>query len=153
QKICQDKNVTQIVMGRPDRRFLRDFIARGTVLDELVRTTSNVDVHVIRAERRPRYKGFYLRRPEFEAGFIPYWYTAWFIAFVSLLCYAILPLVGYRAVGPVFLLCILIVASVTSQGPIFFAAIVSAFVWNFFFIPPRFTLIVGSGEDRMMLLS
>jgi len=32
------------------------------------------------------------------------------------------------------------------------AATLSALIWNFLFIPPRFTLSVGTGEDRMMLL-
>jgi two-component system sensor histidine kinase KdpD len=35
-------------------------------------------------------------------------------------------------------------------GQIFFAAVLSAFVWNFFFIPPYYTLRIGKVEDTMM---
>jgi len=153
QRICEDKNVTQIVMGRPDQRFFRDLFARGTLLDQLVRTTSKIDVHVIRAERKPKHTGFHFKWPNFSSGFIAYYNTAWFLVGVSFLCYALLPYVGYRAMGSVFLLAILVVAVLSSRGPIFFAAVVSALVWDYFFIPPQFTFVIRSYEDFMMLTS
>ncbi len=153
QTICSDKNVTQIVMGRPDRRFFWDLIARGTLLDQLVRTTSKIDVHVIRAERRPKYKGFYLNLPQFSSGLIAYYNTAWFITGISFLAYALLPYVGYRALGSVFILAILTVSTLASRGPIFFAAISSALIWDYFFIPPQYTFVIRSYEDFMMLLT
>lgn len=36
--------------------------------------------------------------------------------------------------------------------PVLLAAVLSALFWNFLFIPPRFTLSVGTAQDRMMLL-
>ncbi|MBX7232700.1 MAG: sensor histidine kinase KdpD [Bdellovibrionales bacterium] len=153
QKICQEKNVTQIVMGRPDRRFFRDLFSKGTVLDQLVRTSSNIDLHVIRAKRPPKYRGFKLKIPEFQTNFLEYYNTVWFLVAISLLCYISLPYVGYRALGSVFLLAILIVASFASFGPIFFAAGISATVWNFVFIPPQFTFVIREWQDTMMVFS
>lgn len=153
QRISAEKNVTQIVMGRPDRRFFRDIFARGTLLDQLVRTTSKVDVHVIRAERKPRYRGFSPRWPEARTGWAAYYNTFWFLLAVSFFCYGLLPYVGYRALGSVFLLSILVVAGFAARGPILVAALVSAFVWNFFFIPPTFTIVISSSEDFMMVVS
>jgi len=153
QQIANDKKVTQVVMGRPDRRVFRDLFSGGTVLDQLVRATSHVDVHVIRTERPTRHAAISFHWLKFKTGFFPYYFTSWFLAGVSGICYGLLPLLGYRALGGIFLLFILVVSGVTTQGPIFFAALVSAFIWNFFFIPPRFTLVVGAWEDRMMLLS
>lgn len=153
QKICEEKNVTQIVMGRPDRRFFRDMVSRGTLLDQLVRTTSKIDVHVIRAPRKPSYKGFYLQFPAATSGFFSYYHTAWFLTGVSLFSYALHPYVGYRALGSVFLLAILGVATVASRGPILFAATISAVVWDYFFIPPAFTFFISSWEDWMMVIS
>ena len=153
QKVCAEKNVTQIVMGRPDRRFFRDIFARGTLLDQLVRSTSKIDVHVIRAERMPRYTGFHLKWPIFHSSWQAYYNTTWFLIAVSFGCYALLPFAGYRALGSVFLLAILFVASLASRGPIVYAAIFSSVVWNFFFIPPTFTFIISATEDVMMILS
>ena len=36
--------------------------------------------------------------------------------------------------------------------PVLLAALLSALIWDFFFIPPRFTFTVGSTEDLLMLL-
>lgn len=153
QRICAEKNVTQIVMGRPDRRFFRDFFSRGTLLDQLVRTTSKIDVHVIRAERMPRYTGFHLEWPASRSSWQAYYNTGWFLALVSFLCYGLLPIAGYRALGSVFLLAILTVASFASRGPILLSAFVCALVWNFFFIPPAFTFSISLGEDIAMVVS
>jgi len=153
QRICREKNVTQIIMGRPDRRFIRDFLARGTLLDHLVGTSSKIDVHVIRAERRPRYRGFNIHWPEFKTGFFPYYNVAWFLAAVTFACYMILPLVGYKAIGPMFLLAILAVSSLGNRGPILFAAVASTLIWDFLFIPPQFTFMITSSEDIMMVVS
>lgn len=35
--------------------------------------------------------------------------------------------------------------------PVLFSAILSAFIWDFFFIPPRFTIHVDTTEDRILL--
>ena len=36
--------------------------------------------------------------------------------------------------------------------PVLMAALLSALIWDFFFIPPRFTLTVGTAEDQLLLL-
>ena len=36
--------------------------------------------------------------------------------------------------------------------PVLVASLLSAFIWDFFFIPPRFTLTVGTPEDRILFL-
>ena len=153
QRVCEERNVTQIVMGRPDRRFIRDWLSRGSLLDQLVRATSRIDVHVIRAQRRPRYKGFHLDLPKLTTGLNPYLQTGAFLAVVTLLSAFLYPHVGYKALGSIFLLAILVVSSVASRGPIFFAALASSVIWDFFFIPPRFTFAINNWDDAMMVLS
>ena len=36
--------------------------------------------------------------------------------------------------------------------PVLAASVLSALIWDFFFIPPRFTLTVGTAEDRLLLI-
>lgn len=149
KRVALEKNVTQIVIGRPDKRFIRDFITQGTILDQLVRETSEIDIHVIRQERKPRFKSFQIKLPQLKAGFFPYWFTLWFLVFVAFASYAVLPIIGYRAIGFLFLAAVLVVGSTATFGPILFAASFSALVWNYFFIPPQFTLAIKEPEDLM----
>ncbi|HWU45062.1 MAG TPA: histidine kinase, partial [Bdellovibrio sp.] len=48
RRICRQKNVTQVVVGRPTRRWFRDIIEKGGLLERLVRESLEVDIHVIR---------------------------------------------------------------------------------------------------------
>lgn len=148
-----EKNVTQIVIGRPDKKFVSDFLAQGTILDQLVRETSEIDIHVLRQERKPRFKGLRFKFPQFKTGFIPYWYTLWFLIAVGFLSYALAPWIGYRAVGFIFLSAILFIGTIATLGPILFAASFCSFIWNFFFIPPQFTFEIKEPEDMMNVIA
>jgi len=149
RRVALEKNVTQIIIGRPDKRFIRDLVAQGTILDQLVRETSEIDIHVIRQERKPKYRGFHVHMPKMNAGFFSYWFTLWFLVAVSFGSYALLSIVGYRAVGFIFLAAVLAVGTMATFGPILFAASLSALIWNYFFIPPRFTFAIKEPEDLM----
>jgi two-component system, OmpR family, sensor histidine kinase KdpD len=153
KRTALEKNVTQIVIGRPDKRFVRDFLTQGTILDQLVRETSEIDIHVLRQERKPRFKGLKFKFPQFKTGFIPYWYTLWFLIAVGFLSYALAPWIGYRAVGFIFLSAILFIGTIATFGPILFAASFCSFIWNFFFIPPQFTFEIKEPEDVMNVIA
>lgn len=95
-----------------------------------------------------------MKKPNFVPRLlIPYCITFGFVLGISCINYLLLPYLGYRALGSLFLLCILVVSTSSSKGPIFFAALLSAVVWNFVFIPPTMTFAIQSSEDIMMVLS
>lgn len=155
KRVAVQKNVTQIVLGRPTKRLLQDFIEGGTLLDRLVREGGDIDVHVIRQNDREDHRTFLQRFPLFKS-FGPvqaYWFTVWFLIGVGVLGFFVEPLIGYRAVGYLFLLGVLIVGMMATMGPIVMAAVVSALGWNFFFIPPRFTFDISRADDLAMTLS
>lgn len=61
-------------------------------------------------------------------------------------------LLGYRVVAFMLLVAVSVLAMFLDILPVLVAAFLSALVWNFLFIPPRFTLTVGTAEDRILLL-
>lgn len=153
QRIAAERNVTQIVMGRPDRRFIRDALTRGTILDQLVNETSEVDIHVIRQKRKPIYRGFHFRLPSLHAKGGTYLRTLLYILGLCALSYLFREPFGYRALGFVLLLGILPISTFASLGPTLFGAGLSALAWNFLFIPPQFTFAIKEPEDVMMMLT
>lgn len=150
--VAREKNVTQIVMGRPDRRLLKDLLAGGNLLDQLVNETSEIDIHLIRQRRRPKIVGFRFRKPKFTSSVNTYLKTAIYSAVVGLINYLLLPYAGYRALGFVFLLSVLPVAVLAGLGPTLLVAALSALIWDFCFIPPQFTLEIHEFQDVMMIL-
>lgn len=156
RRLARQKNVTQVIVGRPTRRFVRDFVEGGSLLDHLVRESIDVDVHVIRHDDSE------LPRPSVWAeilslrsrtGPIKYWNTLWAIFAVSFLCGALESYIGYRAVGFVFLLAILGLGLASTMGPVVFAAALSALIWNYFFIPPKMTFAIATPDDVILCIS
>lgn len=156
KRICRVKNVTQVVVGRPTRRWFRDIIERGNLLERLVRESLDVDVHIIRQE------GASLIRPSLidelsyyrsKTGLLKYWYTFCSIVGVGFIGAVLNGFIGYRAVGFIFLLAAIVVGMFGSIGAVFFAACMSALMWDYFFIPPRFTFAINNTEDFLMCIA
>ena len=61
-------------------------------------------------------------------------------------------LIGYRVVAFMLLVTVSILAMFLDIVPVLAASFLSALIWDFFFIPPRYTLTVGTPEDRLLLL-
>ena len=59
--------------------------------------------------------------------------------------------VGYRVVAFALLLSISLMALFLGIRPVILAAVLSALLWDYLFIPPRFTFVVGTTEDRLLL--
>jgi two-component system sensor histidine kinase KdpD len=74
------------------------------------------------------------------------------VCLVSLVCYLISPYIGYKVVAFILLVTVSLLAITFDILPVFLSALASAMIWDFFFIPPKFTFSVGSAEDRILLL-
>jgi two-component system sensor histidine kinase KdpD len=59
---------------------------------------------------------------------------------------------GHKVVALMLLVGVSLLAIFLDIIPVLVSAILSALLWNFLFIPPRFTLTVGDAEDRLLLL-
>jgi two-component system, OmpR family, sensor histidine kinase KdpD len=71
------------------------------------------------------------------------------VAALTVVCWLITPLTGHGAISLIFLLGVLLAGMVLNRGPVLLAATLSAFSWNFLFIPPLFTLHIAKLEDGL----
>jgi two-component system sensor histidine kinase KdpD len=69
---------------------------------------------------------------------------------VTALCLAIFDYTGYWAVALFYLLAVVLAATRLSRWPTLFLAGLSALLWDFLFIPPRFTFYITHFHDFMM---
>lgn len=74
------------------------------------------------------------------------------VLLVASLGLALNELIGYRVVAFLLLVTVSILAMFLDIIPVMLAAALSALLWDFLFIPPRFTLTIGTTEDRILLL-
>ncbi len=88
---------------------------------------------------------------KFSKGF-QYAISILLISLISLGCYAATGVIGYKVVALLLLVAVSLLAMVFDIMPVLIAAVLSAFVWNFFFIPPTFTFHIADTEDALMFL-
>lgn len=73
------------------------------------------------------------------------------VATVAGICFPFIDAIGYRSVALLLLLAVSVLAMRQGLPAVLAAAILSALVWDYFFIPPRFTFHVESGEDVLFM--
>jgi len=69
---------------------------------------------------------------------------------VAVINYFASDLIGYRITALFLLVTVSLLAMIYDIFPVLVAALLSALVWDFFFIPPRFQFSVSSAEDLML---
>jgi two-component system, OmpR family, sensor histidine kinase KdpD len=81
-----------------------------------------------------------------------YFYSILLVLIVSSLCFVFSDYTGYHTVALLLLVTVSLIAMFFDIYPIIVAAVLSALLWNYFFIPPRYTFHIGKSEDILMFL-
>jgi len=150
---AQKENVTHIIVGKPRVRNLLSMFRLGNFVNRLIRYSGNIDVYILGAD--PHAKDTFDKKaviPPFTSNFTQYVITSLLVILTSGICYLIRDYIGYQVVSFALLFLVSILALFYGTGPILLAATLSALIWDYLFIPPRFTLYIKQPEDAMMLL-
>jgi K+-sensing histidine kinase KdpD len=82
-----------------------------------------------------------------------FFFAAVIIFGVSIISFVFTDRIGYQTVSLVLLFAVAVLSLALEVGPVLFAALLSALVWNFFFIPPHYTFAIGHPHDVLMFLT
>ncbi len=151
-RVARQRNVTQIVIGKPAHSPLQDFTRGGSMVNRLVRASGAIDVYVVTGDESESSPQPRLPRPESHSDWKRYLAGTLIIGLVTALNLATLPIIGYQAVGLTDLLAVLLIAAYLGRGPALLAAALSAISWDVMFIPPRLTLTITRLEDVIVLV-
>ena len=148
-RVARVENATQILIGKP----LRTFSFKKSMLDKIIGKSGDLDVYVVGAtdETSTGSKTFHL--PDIQSRPLQYFFAAAIVCTVALVCFPLSSFLGYQTVSLILLLTIALMPLNLGAGPVLLAATLSAFLWDFFFIPPRFTFYIGSGQDILMVIA
>ena len=148
-RVALQQNATQIVVGKPRARRLRDLF-RGTVVDRLLRLGGNIDIYVVPAEsERGRRRQLLTVDRSLRSSPTEYGWAAATVVAITLLA-QFLPADTYLAVGLVYLLAMILLSLRVGRGPVLATGVLSAMTWNYLFIPPRFTFAINKVEDATL---
>jgi two-component system, OmpR family, sensor histidine kinase KdpD len=149
-RIARQHNVTQIVIGKPLSSTWLYFWKRDPVR-WLMRHSGNIDIHMIPADEAA---GQMPRQPIEErvagAPWRDFGIALLIAAGVTVFSLSIFGYTGYSAVALFYLLAVVLAGIQLRRGPTLFLAALSALLWNFLFVPPRFTFYIGQFQDVMM---
>ena len=81
-----------------------------------------------------------------------YLFSVLLVCITAAICQTFSAYVGYRVVAFILLVSVSLIAMFFDIFPVLLAAVLSALIWDYFFIPPHFTFQVGSSEDTILLL-
>jgi two-component system sensor histidine kinase KdpD len=147
------ENVTHIIVGKPRVRNILSMFRLGNFVNRLIRYSGNIDVYILGSDSQA--KDHFKKRvsiPSFTANITQYFITSLAVIFASIVSYLMKDLVGYQVVSFVLLFLVSILALFFGTGPILLAATLSAVIWDFFFIPPPFTMHIEKSVDMLMLV-
>lgn len=149
-RTARKMNITQIVVGKPLRRYFTDIISGGNLVERLLKASGNIEIHVVTQPDVEKRKfnlfglfNFSSKINEYVAVFVS-------VSGVTLLNLIISRYTGYWAIALIYLLYVLLFSYFVGRGPVFLSATLSALAWNFLFIPPVFTFRINRLDDAMM---
>ena len=149
-RVAREQNATQIVVGKPAGWRALELLRGGSLLNRLIRSSGNIDIHAVRADeqtaifRQPVSPQFPKAHPR------DYGIALAVVAGITVLNAILQHWLGYQSLALVYLLSVIVLAMFVARGATLLAATLTAFFWNFFFTQPRFTFRIENASDWMM---
>lgn len=142
-------NVTRLLIGKPTHPRLRDRV-RGSLLDEIVRASGDIDVHVISGDLGEYAGDRSSSAPSAGPERGPYFLAALLVGVTTALALSIRSLHPVPDLEMLYLLGVMIAALRFGRNPSLLAAALSVAAYDFFFVPPFHTFAV---RDARYLLT
>lgn len=142
-------NVTRVVIGKPTHSALRDRL-KGSLLDEVVRGSVDIEVSVIAGEEESPAERTRATSFEERTRVWAYAVALLIVAATSALAALVRVLYPVPDIVVLYFLAILFTAVRLGRGPSIFAAALSVVAYDVFFVPPVLTLVV---DDVRYVLS
>ena len=152
-RVAHQQNATQIVVGKPAIEGIMDWFRSGRLLRRLVRDSGHIELHIVRpeavekGERRERRLRWSFA---IESSLGEYAAGLGVVALCTGVNALLFSKVGPQALALIYLLGVVLLAFGVGRGPTLATAAASALMWDYFFLPPRFTLYLTQVQDAMM---
>jgi two-component system sensor histidine kinase KdpD len=138
-------NVTKIVMGKPTRPRWRELV-NPPVVDRVIRNSGAIDVVVVSFESAEKPGRQAKQTAQGPFGFRGYAASLMLVAAVSVVCELFRPLLDPTNMVMFYLLAVVVAAVRLSRKQAVVTSFLGVLAFDFFFVPPRFTLAVADTQ-------
>lgn len=147
---ARQNNVSQICVGKPSGNFFWESLRGGSLIQRLIDRSGDIDIHMVRARALGREKMKPIQRSASFGSSREYALVLGIVAGVTLICLFIEKVTGYGSISLIYLLAVVLSGMFLSRWPVLLLGTLSAILWNFLFIPPRFTFFIYKTYDFSM---
>ncbi len=147
---ARTRNVTTIVVGQPARDRWRDRLV-GSPVDQLIRQSGDIQVHVIRGVG-PAVVEPPSAHPRSAVRPGDYLFALGVVVAISLASGLLALFLAPVNVIMLYLLGVVVVAWRAGRWPSVMASVLSVLLFDFFFVPPRFTFAVSDSQYVLTFL-
>jgi two-component system sensor histidine kinase KdpD len=154
---AKDNNITQIVIGKSERSRWFEML-HGSVVHDLVRTAGNISVHVIAGEAAASggdaaAASGMTTEPKKKLELGPYLVSTGIVAVALGIGLALQQFLAIGNISIVFLTAVLVSAARYGLAPSLYASLLGVLAYNFFFLPPLYTLTITEPENILALIA
>jgi len=144
-------NFSHLVIGKSDKPRWREFL-EGSVTHQLIRYSGDISVHVTSGTERDAapIRGIRTAEPR-RFKFRPYAFATAYVAMAVAFGVLLARVLDVRNIALVFLMAVLTSAVTAGLWPALFTSVLGALAFNFFFLPPLYTLDISDPESVIAL--
>jgi len=148
-KVAREKRVNRIIIGRnSDLNWYSIF--KSSIPNRLVGLLPDVEIIIVSLEKNIRKKINLWKLLIPSSSIRSYLSVSLLIGVLTFANTLVYPYVGYWPISILYLFFVALSGVFYTRGPVLLAALLSAFLWNYLFIPPRFTFFITKLEDLLM---
>lgn len=149
---AQEVHATQLILGKSERSRWFE-LRHGSIVDRLVRETPDIAVHVLpTGPAAAKSRAPVIRREWHWGTRSAFAWTLLMVAGVTAIGSTLFHILNLGNVALLYLLPVMVAASLFGLRPSLFAGIASSLAYNFFFLPPTGTLTVNNPENIVSII-
>ena len=151
-RTAKEYNASQIVVGKPTLFNIKN-IFKENITDRLIKESGDIDVYVVTQPGIKEKKSLFFDKMSFNISNREKFIVAISFILVSLIGYFSQNYISYWGASLIYLLYIITISSFYSRTSSILVSILSAIVWNYAFIPPKFTFFITNPEDILTYIT
>ena len=147
KRLIKEHQITHLVIPKEQKTLFRQ-------LSSLVKEFPDVDIIILSPDKNTMgNKGKYWKRFNFEGLWsnVNLLLSSLFLGVLTFVLFYFLTPTEYQLAGMIYLLFLTFNSLFSTPLVVVFITIITSFIWNILFIPPRFSLNISATEDVLVL--
>ena len=153
-RIAKRENVSHMIVGKPNHKNFFSRLTGQDIVSRLINESGKIDIFISSGDKKKSSNGkkSLFKVPSIQSGIEKYFISLFIIITVSVLSSAFSASFSYQMVALIFLFVVSLMPLILGPGPVLLAAIISPLIWDYFFVPPRYTFVISKSEDVLLFV-